>query len=145
MARGQTFLRMVTFLQVIIAMENPRVKANTNGRMEAYITEISKTDSNMAKENGRKERTLKTATCTRVTTKMTRKMALGFLRGNLVITTKAATSKTNDTATARCSGTTAAATRVNGRAESRTEQAKWNFQTAGSKKACSKITHSRDH
>ncbi len=124
--------------------ENQKDRASTNGKMAAFTLATSKMDSKLVKENGKSVSMTRIATCTRATTRTTRKTEWVCLPGSRATITRGATRMTNDTATVRCTGKMAPAIKANGTEASRTVWGAWSFPMGASKKATSKTTHSRD-
>ena len=71
--------------------------------------------SNMAKESGRSDLMTNSVTCTRATTKMTKRTAWVCLLGSPVITIEGVTRMTRGMAMVRCTGPTAPSTKENGK------------------------------
>ena len=83
-------------------------------------------DSNMVEVNGESDLMLKTATCTKDNTRMTRRTAWVNSPGKVATFIKVATRMTKDTAMERCTGRMVAATKENGPMVFSMESEKWS-------------------
>jgi len=127
MGKGRTFLRTAIAFQALTIWASLKDRANTNGRMEAFTSASLKTALSTGKANGRSVTTTRTATCTRVGTKTTKRMAWGSSLGSQATTTRGATGTTRGTAMEKCSGKMVPVTRVNGTKVFKMALAEWNF------------------
>ena len=127
MVKARTFLQMAIAFQALTIWASRRARANTNGRMEAFTSASLKTDLSMGKANGRSVTTIRTATCTRVATNKTKRMAWGSSLGSQAITTRVATGTMRGTGMEKCFGKMAPVTRVNGTRVFKMASAEWSF------------------
>ena len=87
----------------------------------------------------------RTATCTKVTMRMTRKMEWDSSPGRVAIIIRDVTKMMRDMAMEKCTGRTDLVTKVSGRKAYNTALEGCNFQMEESKKAYSRTTRLKDH
>jgi len=141
--RARTSLQTAMSLQAPTSRASPMEWASTSGKMAASTSVSFKKDRNTAKASGRNDLMPQTATHMREAMKMIRRMVSVNLRGRAATCTKATTKKTNATATAKCTGLTAHATKESGRKAFNTASVVWSSPMAASKRATLKTMSSK--
>lgn len=143
--KAQIYSQMETYSLDHTDKASLKDQVNTNGRMAAFTSANSKMDSNTAKESGESVSMPKTATCTKVTTRTTRKMVWGNSLGKVATITKGATETMRGMAMEKCTGKTDLATKENGKKEFNTALEECSSQMAELKKVYSRTTRSKVH
>ena len=115
--KAQIYSQMETYSLDHTDKASLKDQVNTNGRMAAFTSANSKMDSNTAKESGESVSMPKTATCTKETTRTTRKTVWGNSLGKVATITRDATETMRGMAMEKCTGKMDPATRENGKKE----------------------------
>lgn len=97
----------------------------------------------MEKESGRRNSMTNSVTCMRAATRWIKRMEWECSHGSRVIIIEGATRTMSDTVMEKCTGKTAHVTKVSGSEVFKTVSVRWNSQTVASRRASSRITHSR--
>ena len=145
MDKAQIFSQMETYSLDHTEQESLKDLVNTNGRMAAFTSANSKMDSNTARENGESVSMLRIATCTKETTRTTRKMEWGSSLGKVATIIKGATRMMRGMVMEKCTGKMDPATKESGKRVFSTALEECSSQMAVLKKVYSRTTRSKVH